>query len=104
LEFGAVIVTLLNSVSGSSSVLGQHSTPGVNEWLMIRNSFPEFFRWLPIGRFYSRLGSGDRPAGGDESHKRQYRGNPDLYGHKGFFAAVTTDHKKVLMSSMNEEN
>src|ERR1700744_234208 len=31
-------------------VLGQQFHAGVNEWLMIRNSHREFFRWLPISR------------------------------------------------------
>src|ERR1700753_2837939 len=52
---------------------------------MIRNSHPEIFRWLPIGRIDLSAGSlaGSGPstkAGGDGSHKRRYLGNPDFYG------------------------
>jgi hypothetical protein len=54
----------------------------------------DWSRWLPVG-------FGHRAAG-DASHKRQYLGNPDLYGHKGFFVAVTKDHQKMLMGSMSE--
>src|SRR6516225_12134270 len=52
-DFTADIVAL----SLQFLVLGQHVDAGVNEWLMIRNSQSEFFRWLPIGRIYSRPGS-----------------------------------------------
>src|ERR1700761_3852909 len=56
---------------------------------MIRNSHPEIFRWLPIGRIGPPAGSlsgslaGSGPsakAGRDGSHKRRYLGNPDFYG------------------------
>src|ERR1700761_4912712 len=40
----------IGSYSFSAFVRVQHFHAGVNEWLMIRNSHTEFFRWLPIGR------------------------------------------------------
>ena len=45
-------------------VLGQHVGADVNEWLMIRNSHPEFFRWLPIGRFIPAWFGDPLPAAG----------------------------------------
>jgi hypothetical protein len=57
-------------------LLSQHFHAGVNEWLTIRNSSREFFKWLLISRYRAHSGSGGiatRPAV-DEGHKRQYRG------------------------------
>jgi hypothetical protein len=47
-----------HSYTSQFLVLVQHFHAGVNEWLTIRNSDREFFTWLPIGRIYSRFGSG----------------------------------------------
>jgi len=45
---------------------------------------------------------GTRPGGGDESHKKQCRGNPDVYGSQEFFRRRGVDQKKVLRGSMSE--
>jgi hypothetical protein len=57
--------------------LSQQFHAGVNEWLTIRNSSHEFFKWLLIGRYGDRHGSGGiaTQAGRDEGDKRQYRGD-----------------------------
>jgi len=56
-------------------VLVQHFHAGVNEWLTIRNSGLEIFRWLLISRCDCCHGSGySNPAGRDAVHKRRYRG------------------------------
>ncbi|HLZ00535.1 MAG TPA: hypothetical protein VKR55_00140 [Bradyrhizobium sp.] len=70
---------------------------------MIQNSHLEILKWLPIGRIYSRWGSGTSNEGRrDGSHKRQYLGNPGLYGRGGFlpplwfFRSTRHDQKMVL--------
>jgi hypothetical protein len=40
----------IGSYSFQLFVLGQHFHAGVNEWLTIRHSLPEFFKWLLFGR------------------------------------------------------
>jgi hypothetical protein len=51
--------------------------------------------------FPQRFGGPGR-AGGDESHERWYRGNPDIYGSQEFFRRRGADQKKVLRGSMSE--
>ena len=46
-----------HSYTSQFLLLVQHFHAGVNEWLMIRNSRLEIFRWLPIGRCDDRHGS-----------------------------------------------
>ena len=60
LVLGADIVALLNFFSESSI-----SMPGVNEWLTIRNSHFDIFKWLPIGRCDVDHGSGRRDPDGN---------------------------------------
>src|ERR1700761_106610 len=52
----------IGSYSFQPFVLGQHFHAGVNEWLMIRNRYREFFRWLPISRDRVSRGSVAGPA------------------------------------------
>ena len=81
----------------------QHFHAGVNEWLTIRNSDREFFRWLPICRF-ARPSSVRRTGGRrDGGHKRQYRGNPDFCRPCGLFAARSAGSKEDARSSRSRE-
>ena len=53
----------IGSYSSQFLVLGQHFHAGVNEWLTIRNSAREIFRWLLICRCDVRHGSGGSQPG-----------------------------------------
>src|SRR6478735_6408904 len=100
LDFTADIVSLLSSVQ--FLVLGQNVDAGVNEWLMIRNLHSAFFKWLPIGRIYSRKGSRSRPGGRDESHKRRHRGNPQSLRSQEVFSSQGRRSKEGARGSLNE--
>src|SRR6185312_1188962 len=47
---------------------------------------------------------GTRPGGGDESHKKQCRGNPDVYGSQEFFSSQGRRSKEGAKGFHEREN
>ena len=86
-------------------VLVQQSTPGVNEWLMIRNLDREIFKWLLIRRSEVRHGSEntkpDRVFGGD---KRRYRGGRANHVRCDFFAAAARLNRRCYQFHFAEKD
>jgi hypothetical protein len=65
----------------------QHGDAGVNEWLMIRNSHSEIFKWLPIGRVDDCHGSVERSLNAPDNSGTGFMGA--IKGDIGAIRAIT---------------
>src|SRR5260221_11349372 len=91
LGIGADIATTSSQFLG----LGQHVHAGVNEWLTIRNSHREIFRWLLFSRCDGCHGSGvSQSSRRDGVHKRQYRGDWNFCGGLWIFATRAANQRR----------